>query len=283
MFRNKVWNTVIFREPKASFSLEGPKFDTPVLSLLNNGLRREVGFRHTTADPFLIGIDDELFLFAETKCSFSHGKISAWCTKSGTDWKTLGEVLSTNHHASYPFVTSTNNEIVMIPEMGKSGELTAWTTDNFPFAWSERNKFLDGKFCDSSVIKWQGSYFLFACPEIGEHLEIYHSKTIDGPWIPHVKNPVVRGRARARNGGGPIIWQGNLYRFAQNCTNTYGEKLALMKITELTASSYSESIVDDDFLPRNKPWNRHGGHHFSMTDFGPFVYYAVDGLSLIHI
>ena len=281
--RNKVWNTAVFCESKDTFSLKNPKFADPKLLLSNAGLRTNRFNNHTTADPFLFVWEGRLFLFVETKRSFECGKISVYSTLDGNTWENHGLAFDAPKHVSYPFVFENESALFMLMETGAQKELALYRANSFPKGWAACRVLKTGIYCDCSIIQHHGIYYLFANPGLGDQLEIYLADDLDGSWKAHPQNPQVVGLDKARNGGGPIHWNGKLYRFAQNCSASYGEKLALYEIDQLDQQSYSESLVNSDFLPRCDKWNHLGGHHFSLVEFNDKVFYAVDGQGYSHL
>lgn len=59
------------------------------------------------------------------------------------------------------------------------------------------------------------------------NLNVWHAASPLGPWEPHPSNPVANGpRALGfRNGGRLVVHGGRLYRFGQDCGQTYGHKV----------------------------------------------------------
>ena len=53
----------------------------------------------------------------------------------------------------------------------------------------------------------------------------YSDNGLKGDWKPHAMNPVKAGVQGARNAGRPLIHDGKLYRFGQDCEYTYGHKV----------------------------------------------------------
>ena len=281
--RNKVWNTAVFCEPKNTFSLLNPRFTEPNLLLSNAGLRTSRFNNHTTADPFLFVWEDRLYLFVETKRSYEGGKISVYSTSDGNTWDNHGLAFDAPKHVSYPFVFEDESVPFMLMETGSQNELALYQANSFPKDWQVCRVLKTGVYCDCSIIQHRGTYYLFANPGMGDRLEIFIADHLLGSWKSHPQNPLVLGLSNARNGGGPIHWNGKLYRFAQDCSASYGEKLALYEIKQLDQESYSESLINSDFLPRNHKWNQIGGHHFSLVEFKDRVFYAADGKGYSHL
>lgn len=59
------------------------------------------------------------------------------------------------------------------------------------------------------------------------NLNVWHAESPLGPWEPHPLNPVANGPRAAgfRNGGRLVEHEGRLYRFGQDCGETYGHKV----------------------------------------------------------
>jgi hypothetical protein len=58
-------------------------------------------------------------------------------------------------------------------------------------------------------------------------LEVWYADSPLGPWEQHAANPVMNGARHlgARSGGRPVVFEGKLYRFGQDCGETYGHKV----------------------------------------------------------
>ncbi len=52
-----------------------------------------------------------------------------------------------------------------------------------------------------------------------------YADRLEGPWLPHPLNPVRAGVQGSRMAGRPVVADGKLYRFAQDCTCTYGHRV----------------------------------------------------------
>ena len=71
---------------------------------------------------------------------------------------------------------------------------------------------------------------------------IWYSETPLGPWKEHPFNPIIYSEPIARNAGRPIIIGDTLYRLSQDCSNRYGEKIVINKITKLTQTEFAEEV-----------------------------------------
>jgi hypothetical protein len=90
-------------------------------------------------------------------------------------------------------------------------------------------------------------------------LLIYHADHFEGPWIPHLANPVKVDIRSARPGGTPFHVGESLYRPAQDCSESYGCRLALNRITTLTPTSFAEETVR--VLRPHPSWPCRDGFH----------------------
>ncbi|KAJ0982968.1 hypothetical protein J5N97_011223 [Dioscorea zingiberensis] len=158
------------------------------------------------ADPFLhiqsmimaLCAGDTFYLFLRPK-TLTHfkGDIGvARSTDQGATWKYLGIVLDEEWHLSYPYIFSHEDQIFMLPESSKKGELRLYRALNFPLQWKLEKVILKKPLIDSFIINYSGHYWLFGsdfsafgAKKNGE-LEIWYSSSPLGPWEPHKQNPV---------------------------------------------------------------------------------------------
>ncbi|KAI4346442.1 hypothetical protein L6164_007337 [Bauhinia variegata] len=226
------------------------------------------------ADPFLFVQGDILYLFYETKNSITlQGDIGvAKSTDKGATWQQLGIALNEDWHLSYPYVFSYNDQIYMMPEGSKKGEVRLYRAINFPLQWTLEKVIIKKPLIDSVLFEYGGKYWLFGSDFSGfgtkknGQLEIWYSSSPLGPWKSHKKNPIynVDKSLGARNGGRPFLYNGNIYRIGQDCGETYGRRVRVFKIEVLTTKEYKEIEVPSGFIEPNKgrnAWNGARYHH----------------------
>ena len=271
---NLVWSVAVY--------IEGPEFSvnerlgSPGFVLDARSLRNGHGHIHTYADPFLFPFGDELYLFYESQAVGENGSIWAYKTTDLENYVPAGEVLREPFHLSYPFVFGHEGSIYMVPESSANDEVALYKFDEFPNTLRKQRTLLSGKYFDSSLIKHDDLWFLFTTSERG--LEIFFTNDIeDGTLYPHPSNPVTRSPKFSRCGGGPIVFDGQMYRIAQDGSKGYGENIHILKINDLSKTSYDEDLVIENYFQRDQSWNRLGGHHLSFADFGGKRIIAVDG------
>ncbi|CAN1172023.1 Glucosamine inositolphosphorylceramide transferase 1 [Linum perenne] len=229
------------------------------------------------ADPFLYVQGDTLFLFFETKNPLTmQGDIGvAKSTDKGATWQQLGIALDEDWHLSYPYVFDYHGQIYMIPEGSLKGDLRLYRALEFPLQWTLEKILMKKPLVDSTIINYDGQYWLFGSDHSGfgtkknGQLEIWHSSSPLGPWKPHKKNPIynVNKKMGARNGGRPFLYNGNLYRFGQDCGETYGRRVRVFKVETLSKNDYKEVEVPLGFEESTKgrnAWNGARYHHLDV-------------------
>ncbi|CAL9120051.1 unnamed protein product [Musa acuminata var. zebrina] len=229
------------------------------------------------ADPFLFIQGDVLYLFFETKNPITlQGDIGvAISNDKGATWHHLGIALDEEWHLSYPYVFSYQDQIYMMPEGSKKGDLRLYRAVEFPLRWQLEKVILQKPLVDSFIINYRSHFWLFGsdfsapgAKKNGE-LEIWHSSSPLGPWSPHKQNPVhnMDKSLGARNAGRPFTYDGELYRPGQDCGDTYGRRVRLFKVKVLTKDEYEEVEVplgiDEPQKGRNA-WNGARYHHLDV-------------------
>ncbi len=79
--------------------------------------------------------------------------------------------------------------------------------------------------------------------ESNTNLYIYYSDEFDGNYQPHPANPVKTDIRSSRPAGNFFIENNILYRPSQDCSMTYGGRIAINKITKLTTSEFEEETI----------------------------------------
>mmetsp|Transcript_19140 Transcript_19140/g.49746 ORF Transcript_19140/g.49746 Transcript_19140/m.49746 type:complete len:881 (+) Transcript_19140:170-2812(+) len=232
------------------------------------------------ADPFLWPMQDGsglMYMFHEVKSLFhKRGVIGAAVSKDGgLTFQHLGVVLEEPWHLSYPHVFNHSGQMYMLPEGSTSRSLRLYRATNFPLGWQAERVLINQPLIDASLLQPQpggdGRWYLFAsnrnqkssknCRE----LEIWSSSSLKGQWQPHPGNPVRSWRQASRMAGPPIVHNGHVYRFAQDCAYTYGHKVRSFQVTTLNATHYEEVEVPLGFEPAGlqgeAAWNGVRQHH----------------------
>ncbi|KAJ7268242.1 hypothetical protein O6H91_Y399300 [Diphasiastrum complanatum] len=229
------------------------------------------------ADPFLYLQGRKMYVFFETKNAMtSQGDIGvAESVDDGTTWQYLGIALDEEWHLSYPFVFEFDGQIYMMPEGSKNGDLRLYQALEFPLQWRLAKVLIHKPMVDATMLEYDGSFWIFGsdfhrfgAQKNGE-LEVWHAGNPLGPWKQHKRNPVHNGDKSmgARNGGRPFTHDGQLYRFGQDCGDTYGRRLRVFQVQTLTKDKYAETEVSLGFEESRKgrnAWNGMRYHHMDV-------------------
>jgi hypothetical protein len=218
-----------------------------------------------------------MYMFFELKNSITkQGDIGvAESSDNGATWTHVGIALDEEWHLSYPFVFEYDGEIYMMPEGSKKGDLRLYKALDFPLEWKLEKVLIHKPLVDASIVEYKGQYWIFAsdfsrfgAQKNGE-FEIWFAPTPLGPWHQHRGNPVVNGNKRlgARSGGRPFVWEGKLYRFGQDCGDSYGRHLRAFHVITLTTDEFWEVEVPlgiEESKKGRNAWNGLRYHHMDV-------------------
>jgi hypothetical protein len=233
-------------------------------------------YPHTYADPFLFLHGGALYIFLEIVKKGGHGEIVAYRTTDLQKLEDLGIVFSTSFHLSYPFVFENESSIYMIPEAGKTGSLSLYQFDQFPFNLRKVRTLLEGNFFDSHLFRQYGVWFLFTT--VNDDLQLYTSNDLlSDEFRPHPASPITSDTKISRSAGSVLRFGGCLYRVAQDCSTAYGQNVSLIEIRELSPVAYQERVVIDRLFALDNSWNTHGAHQFTVCEFLGKTVIATDG------
>jgi hypothetical protein len=74
-------------------------------------------------------------------------------------------------------------------------------------------------------------------------LHLWFAEALEGPWTVHPGNPVKIDVRSARPAGSPFYIDGVLYRPAQDCSSTYGARVMINRVLELTRTGFREEVA----------------------------------------
>jgi hypothetical protein len=80
-------------------------------------------------------------------------------------------------------------------------------------------------------------------PQEDTELWAWHAPDPTGPWTPHALNPIKTDVRGARPAGPPFVRDGVLYRPAQDCSRTYGGRVVVHRVDDLTPTAFAEEQV----------------------------------------
>jgi len=234
------------------------------------------------ADPFMVHEAATWYMFCEVLNKKTDRGVIALATSSDAlHWSYKQIVLSEPFHLSYPYVFKWQDNWWMIPETNEAGAVRLYRARNFPTDWVFDTELLKGCYVDSSIVRWHGRWYLFACALGNRTLLLFTSEHLAGPYSSHPDNPVVANNPDiARPGGRILSVNGQLFRFAQDDAPHYGNQVWALKITKLTEQSYEEELIRDQpvLSASGTGWNNVGMHQIDPHRIGPNQWIAcVDG------
>lgn len=215
----------------------------------------ELKWPYFQADPFSLskmGVDAVLI---ET---FDHiqnkGIIDSISSKSNV----RQSILSGSVHFSYPFIFKDQGSFYLIPECHQSNKVTVYklsldTNQSSPSLNSLTvtdpvDILKDISAADATLFKWNDKYWLFFTKvdsifDGNNSLFIYYADSLFGPYHSHSQNPVKVDVRSTRPAGEMFEMDGHIFRFAQDCSSTYGGAITLNKILKLSSSEFEEISI----------------------------------------
>ena len=201
------------------------------------------------ADPFGIERDGLLTVFAEHFDYRSRrGEIRYFQYDAANALVGEGVALAEPFHLSYPTLIEDGGELYMLPEGYKSGGLTLYRCVRFPDQWEPAHRILDLPAIDATVVRHGDRWWMFyALPGPSDRamreLHVAFAEALTGPWTAHVGNPVRSGFHASRPGGTAFAIDGVLHLPTQDCAETYGAAINLLRIDVLTPEAFEAVVV----------------------------------------
>ena len=242
LFRHPQWNIGILHVPAGGLLAPGAYVDSDVEWF---PLADRKGF---LADPFAVLRDERVHVVCEYySYRESKGELRALEYDADGFSSELVTVLSQPTHMSYPFLLEHAGGIYCIPETAAEGEVVLLRADEYPRRWSRAATLVaDFPGLDATVFPYEGRWWLLSTrsgPLEDVELWAWHAPELMGPWIAHARNPVKTDICGARPAGPPFVHDGALYRPAQDGSRTYGGRITLHRVTQLTPTEFAEQPV----------------------------------------
>jgi hypothetical protein len=194
------------------------------------------------------------------------GDIGLATSKNGITWHYEQIVLDEPFHLSYPHVVRWKGEYFMVPESQEAGAVRLYRASEFPKEWQLERTLVTGQsLADPSVFRYQNMWWMFVGTAwTHDTLRLFFADELSGPWTEHPQSPIVRVNPDiARPGGRVTEFEGELYRFGQDCHPRYGNQLRAFHIASLSRNEYREEPIESGPVLRasGSGWNTTGMHH----------------------
>ncbi len=260
LFTKEVWNVGVI-----------PKHISKCLE--DNFTDEVIWFPHPThgifADPFGVETEDSVkIIFENLDFKNNRGKLSVMEFDKKNYFKNGKTFLEGNEHFSYPYLFEDKGKLFMIPECCQSKKLTLYELNKKDFSIVKETVLIGNiEAVDPSVIYYNNKWWLFCTlknnkPDLKLH--IFYSDTLNGTWQPHLLNPVKIDVSSSRPGGTMFLHNNKLYRPSQDSSTSYGDRIVINEITELSENKFSEKEVAE-VLPYKFKTYKNGLHTLSAA------------------
>lgn len=238
------------------------------------------------ADPFLFVKGHRLYLFYESQYAAEKGILRMTSTTDLKEWTAPVTVLKEPFHLSYPFVFDYQGETYMIPESEEANCIRLYKGNEdlteFHFVRTlltkERTEDIKANYCDSHLLFKDGTCYLFTSVSYGwtYHLELYATDDLlHHDFVSHPQSPIYIGNDHGRCGGSVLHLDDSYYRVSQNCLDSYGGNVSLLRITAIDKDNYQEELYKKDLLEPEGIF-KEGGHQLNIVKFNGQYVYATD-------
>ena len=239
LLRHREWNIGVVQEPIQAFCRPGHRANIQWLPAVGGG--------RFLADPFAIVRGTQVFVLCEEFDYRSRqGIISAFTLDTSGAPPRATPAITPGVHTSYPFTFDFEGETYCVPETARAREIALYRALEVPARWVRVGPLVeDFGGVDNTIFEWDGRWWLM-CTGIEDPdgaLHLWHARSPLGPWVPHARNPVKRDPASARPAGTPFQHQGSLYRPSQDCSSTYGGRIAIGRVLALSPTEFREEHV----------------------------------------
>jgi hypothetical protein len=200
------------------------------------------------ADPFAVERDQALLVYFEYfDYARARGRVGV-LEHSNEGFASVSlDAFSLPTHLSYPFLVELPEGLHCVPETADAGEVALYRVGDARVPWTKVAVLLpDFAGVDPTLFRHDGRWWLTCTrkgPQEDEELWAWHAPTVTGPWAAHALNPVKTDVRGARPAGPPFVNGGALYRPAQDCSRTYGGRVTVHRVHELTPTTFSEKQV----------------------------------------
>lgn len=231
--------------------------------------------RRFIADPFAVGAADGVRIFCEEfSYETGYGVISElpWSPTAG--WGEIRTVIDDGVHMSYPYPIMSAGRLRIVPECNVRRGVPSYREDAGRMV-PDVDVLPGARLLDPTIFQHNGRWWMFGTSpddEAAAKLRLYFGSSEVGPWTSHPANPVKTDVRNARPAGTPFVHEGRLYRPAQDCSVTYGGRLVINEVTELTPEHFDEIPVRTIGPLTDSPYP-HGFH--TLAACGEFT--VVDG------
>lgn len=154
--------------------------------------------------------------------------------------------LGLDSHLSYPSTWSEDGRVFCLPEMATSRRQVLYELRQGKAPTAVCTVREDAAMADPTLMKVGGLYWIaYTDADIGpyDNLCLLYADQLEGPWRPHLSNPVKIDARSSRPGGTPFWVGGRLFRPTQDCSRQYGGALVVNEVKRCTPYDYREETT----------------------------------------
>lgn len=249
------WNIGVLPHPVQSLLNETPNLNVRWLPPPARGQSRATPFGWTKEENLNV-------LYEKSQQDTDNGVIARLRPKRDNNLKRSRTVLETAGHLSYPFILEHEGKVYVIPEQVQSGKVDLYLLDDEGSSLTLVRTLLEQALCSPTLFQFEGRWWLFGTDASMPDtlLLAFHADHVEGPYIPHLLNPIKMDIRSARPGGMPFHHDGGLLRPAQD-SSIAGGRIIINRITTLTPDRFNEKLVKR-MEPVPGPWS-YGLHTLS--------------------
>ncbi len=244
------WNFGVLPQPITSLLEERPSLNVRWLPPPGSGRWRSA--------PFGCMKDGQLsVLYEKYDREQDKAVIGRLRPKRDNNLKRSRNLLEADGHLTYPFILEHEGAVYVIPEDVTGGKVTLYSLNEEQTALTPVRTLLNEPLFSPTLFRHEGLWWLFGtkAPLENTALYAYHSEHLEGPYSPHLLNPIKTDIRSSRPGGTPFRRGEELWRPAQDHSVAGTVRIALNRVTQLTPDRFSEKTVKF-FEPLKAPWSK---------------------------
>jgi hypothetical protein len=232
------WNIGIVHEPVHAFLT--PEFRPKIEWLADTKTNK---FR---ADPFIhsTGPGEKKLLWEEFDYTSARGVIAEMdLDDKGASKSSSHLAIDNGVHMSYPCLIEHEGQLYCVPESWQGRSVAVYAFDGRHRHWRVVATIIENfPAVDPTILQHDGRWWLWCthAEEPDSELFLWYAFDLFGPWTPHPGNAVKVDVRSSRPAGRPFLFEGNLYRPAQDCSRTYGGGITINRVTRLSLTEFCE-------------------------------------------
>lgn len=225
------------------------------------------------ADPFLFTYHGQTYVFAE-KYDYKKKRGSiAWLEVREDRMGCWHEAITEEFHMSYPYIWQDVEGIHICAETNEAHAIVRYTASDFPMKWKRDKIIYDrNRYADTTLLfdeKQQKTWmFTYGCDGLLNG-KLFYTELDAGLNIMSSLKYITKNPKLARPGGAFIVHEDRLYRVAQDCCESYGRRISICEVNEISNMRYAEKLVfqrDYSELKFDKQINAIGMHTYNCND-----------------